>query len=57
MKPSAHAFLCKLFNVKPRDNALWSKRQELTEQMVDLLSDLSDGKLFAKFKVFYNLYL
>jgi len=52
-KVRAHAFLCEIYNVRPNDNQLWSKREDLIEKMVEHLSIISnEGKLFAKFKVF-----
>jgi hypothetical protein len=52
-KAAAHAFLCKLYNVRPRERYLWSSREDLAEKMIEHLSELSnENKLLALFKVF-----
>ena len=58
MKPKAHAFLCQLYNIRPFGEQPWSRNQDLIDEIIGKLTDLSaEQKLFARFKVYFNSFV
>jgi len=51
LKPTAHAFLCEIINIRPPNDQTWSRSTELVDKITDRLTELSaEEKLFARIK-------